>query len=81
MCFTFERVGTTNWFRMADRRLEDRIRELCAKAASAPAREVEVVLKELRVALAEHAKRLRLLGQKFLCGRRVLLGIQFVLLR
>jgi len=44
---------------MPDRRLEDRIRELCAKAASAPAHEVQVVLKELRVALAEHARRLR----------------------
>jgi len=44
---------------MPARRLEDRIRELCAKAASAPAREAEVVLKELRLALAEHAKRLR----------------------
>jgi uncharacterized coiled-coil protein SlyX len=53
---------------MPDRRLEDRIRELCTKAASAPAGEVEVVLKELRIALAEHAKRLRRTAAQWFAG-------------
>jgi len=44
------------------RRLDDRIRELCAKAASAPASEVGAVLEELKAALAEHATRLRKLA-------------------
>jgi predicted trehalose synthase len=44
---------------MPSRRLEDRIRQLCAKAASAPASEVGAVLEELKAALEEHTKRLR----------------------
>jgi hypothetical protein len=53
---------------MADRRLEDRIRVLCTKAASAPDSEVEPVLKELRLALAEHARRLRKIAAQKLVG-------------
>lgn len=43
------------------RRLEDRIRDLCAKAAAYPdSPELEKVIQELRVALQEHTKRIRL---------------------
>ena len=41
-------------------RLEDRIKELCAKAVVAPeSPELNAILKELQAALAEHARRLR----------------------
>lgn len=53
---------------MPERRLEDRIRVLCATAASAPDSEVEAVLKELRMALAEHAGRLRKVAAQKLVG-------------
>jgi hypothetical protein len=40
--------------------LEDRIRELCAKAVAADdARELECILTELKLALREHTERLR----------------------
>ncbi|HTW32605.1 MAG TPA: hypothetical protein VMD76_13070 [Candidatus Sulfotelmatobacter sp.] len=41
------------------RRLEDRIRELCARAIIARGHELEVTLEELKVALREHTERLR----------------------
>ena len=43
------------------RRLEDQIRELCAKALATPDTEQEFfsVMKQLKAALHEHAKRLR----------------------
>jgi len=44
------------------RRLEDRIRELCAKAATASDAETAQVLQELRDALHEHARHLRALA-------------------
>jgi len=45
------------------RRLEDRIRELCTKAVDTPdPAELNVVMQQLREALREHAKRLRLLA-------------------
>ena len=53
---------------VTSRRLDDRIRELCAKAASSPSPEVEFVLKELKAALAEHTKRLRKLAARKLAG-------------
>ena len=41
-------------------RMEDRIRELCAKAISAKeGAEMEAALKELRAALSEHIQQLR----------------------
>jgi hypothetical protein len=41
-------------------RLEDRIKELCAKAVVTPeSPELNTILKELQAALAEHARRLR----------------------
>ena len=41
------------------RRLEDRIRELCALAVAAEDPELEVVLAELQAALRQHTERLR----------------------
>ena len=44
------------------RRLEDRIRDLCAKAVTTEGAELGATLQELRVALREHADRLRKLA-------------------
>ena len=44
------------------RRLEDRIRELCALAVTAEEPELEIVLSELQSALREHTERLRRLA-------------------
>ena len=44
---------------MPSRRLEDRIRDLCAKAVSAEGRELAGILRDLKEALREHADRLR----------------------
>jgi hypothetical protein len=44
------------------RRLEDRIRELCAMAVTAEAPELEIILSELQSALREHTERLRKLA-------------------
>ena len=44
------------------RRLEDRIRELCAKALTAQESELHAILSALRSALREHAERLRRLA-------------------
>src|SRR5260370_29787002 len=41
------------------RRLEDRIRELCAKALIARGPELHLILEELKSALHEHSERLR----------------------
>ena len=52
------------------RRLEDRIRELCGKAVSAPDDELGPIIKELQAALREHNERLRqLAAQKLGPGR------------
>ena len=53
---------------MPSRRLDDRIRVLCAKAASARDSEAEEVLEELKAALSEHTKRLRRLASQKLVG-------------
>jgi hypothetical protein len=53
---------------MPSRRLDDRIRMLCAKAASAEPAEVEAILRELKAALAEHTSRLRKLAARKLAG-------------
>ena len=44
---------------MPDRRLEDRIRELCAKVTQARDDELETHISELNAALQEHAAKLR----------------------
>jgi hypothetical protein len=44
------------------RRLEDRIRQLCADAVAAPASDLEPVITELKAALHEHTERLRKLA-------------------
>jgi hypothetical protein len=44
------------------RRLEDRIRELCAKAVTAQEPELHAILNALRSALREHNRRLRRLA-------------------
>lgn len=53
---------------MKPRRLNDRIRELCARAVSVSDTEVEAVLEDLRVALAEHTRRLRKIAAQKLVG-------------
>jgi hypothetical protein len=44
------------------RRLEDHIRELCARAVAAPGDELEPILSNLKACLHEHAERLRQLA-------------------
>jgi GTP cyclohydrolase FolE2 len=53
---------------MPGRRLEDRIRELCAKAATASDADTVQVLRELREALHQHARHLRALAAEKLTG-------------
>ena len=53
---------------MPSRRLEDRIRDLCAKAATASDDETLEVLQELRRALHEHARQLRAMAAEKLTG-------------
>jgi len=43
-------------------RLEDRIRELCAKAVDAETEDLQPALEELKAALREYTKRLRQLA-------------------
>ena len=49
---------------MPSRRLEDHIRELCAKAIDAETKEFQPVLEELKAALREHTGRLRQLAAR-----------------
>jgi predicted outer membrane protein len=44
------------------RRLEDKIRQLCAQAIAAPPSEFDPAIAELKVALHEHTERLRQLA-------------------
>jgi hypothetical protein len=44
------------------RRLEDRIRVLCARTVSAPEAELAPIIAELKAALHEHTQRLRKLA-------------------
>jgi hypothetical protein len=46
-------------FRVPSRRLDDRIRELCARAVSADDSDFAAVLSDLRSALHEHSARMR----------------------
>jgi uncharacterized coiled-coil protein SlyX len=54
---------------MSSRRLEDRVRDLCAKVVGAKDSEIEQTLKELRQALAEHNRRLRKMAAQKLTGQ------------
>ena len=59
------------WILVPSRRLEDRIRELCAKAVSAPdSADFNEVMQQLRESLREHANRLRQLAARKLQPRR-----------
>jgi hypothetical protein len=49
-------------------RLDERIRELCAKAVTAPETELEAILRELNSALREHTMQLRKLAATKLVG-------------
>jgi len=53
---------------MPSRRLDDRIRELCAKVVAATEEEVEPAISELQAALREHTSRLRKLAVTKLTG-------------
>lgn len=57
-------VGTYEhlWHSSMLRRLEDRIRELCALAVRAEEPRLEIILSELQSALREHTERLRRLA-------------------
>ena len=59
---TWDTDGTSGPPCSMHRRLEDRIRELCAKALTAQEPELDVILYALRSALREHAERLRRLA-------------------
>jgi hypothetical protein len=52
------------------RRLEDRIRDLCAKTVSAPEGELEPIISDLKAALREHTQRLRKLAAAKLIRKR-----------
>lgn len=47
---------------MPSRRLEDRIRELCAKAVDAETEDLQPVVEELKAALREYTERRRQLA-------------------
>jgi uncharacterized coiled-coil protein SlyX len=52
-------------------RLEDRIRELCAKAVALPeSEELNEVLAELKSALSEHTERIRKMASEIVPNRR-----------
>jgi hypothetical protein len=60
-----------HWILVPSRRLEDRIRELCAKALAAPdSADSNEVMQRLREALREHTNRLRQLAARKLRPRR-----------
>ena len=46
--------------------IDERVRQLCAKAASAQGQEAEQILAELREALREHARFVRLMSARTL---------------
>lgn len=56
---------------MHSRRLDDRIRELCARVvASTEHHDVDLILPELRAAIHESIERLRIRAAAVLSGRR-----------
>jgi hypothetical protein len=52
----YEITGDSN--RVRSRRVEDRIRDLCAKVTAAPQTELQAAITNLQVALREHALRI-----------------------
>jgi hypothetical protein len=55
---------------LPSRRLEDRIRELCAQAIDASGSDFHPVLEELKLALREHTSRLRKLAVQKLAPKK-----------
>lgn len=53
---------------MSSRRLEDRVRDLCARVIEAKDSDIDQTIKELRQALAEHNRRLRKMAAQKLTG-------------
>lgn len=56
-------------YRVPSRRIDDRIRDLCAKVASSEGNDYEPVLSELKAALREHTDRLRKMAAERLAKR------------
>lgn len=54
---------------MSARQLEDRIRDLCARAATASDAQIAQILKELQEALQEHTRQLRKMAADKLISR------------
>lgn len=55
---------------MPSRRLEDRVRQLCAKAITARGPELERTLEELQAALHEHIGKMRKMTAEKLLGKK-----------
>ena len=71
MCDSCTSYRLGRWKLVPSRRLEDRIRELCAKAVSAPdSADFNEVMQQLRECLREHANRLRQLAARKLRPRQ-----------
>lgn len=58
---------------MPSRRLDDRIRDLCAKVANSNGDDYEPALSELKAALREHANRLRKMAAESLGKKATML--------
>ena len=71
MCDAYTSYRLGRFTLVPSRRLEDRIRELCAKALAAPdSADSNEVMQQLREALREHANRLRQLAARKLRPQR-----------
>ena len=66
----YDTVHSVATYLVPTRRLSDRIRELCTKAANVGDANFAQVLSELQIALREHAARTREMGIKQIVGRR-----------
>ncbi len=56
-------------YRVPSRRIDDRIRDLCAKVASSEGNDYEPTLSELKAALREHTGRLRKMAAESLAKK------------
>jgi hypothetical protein len=63
-------LDTVGICRVPYRRLEDRIRELCAKAVTSDDSEFPSVMSELRSAIREQIEKIRTLAVRQLAGER-----------
>ena len=62
----------SNFFVMYSRRLDDRIRHLCAQVSEASNGELEAILRELLAAIHEKIERLRCIAaNQLLAGKRI----------